>query len=325
MAEKAKMKKVLLLSLTFMFMVIARAHGAFEDTYWGVRALGMGGAFTAVANDSNAPLYNIAGIANATQKEVTLMGSRLFTGLEGVEIGANYFGFIYPVSDKIGSLSLAWSSLFTPGLARYDTYNIGYARQLNDVLNLDADIVNLSAGLNLKYLRQEINFDDDWYGGLADSKGGVTADAGFLAQFKNGISLGYSSKYITTPDIGFVSEDKVSNANVIGLSYYNELLPALKIPYFTAAVDIIFLDNETNFKVGLESYVVDGALAVRLGGRKEAFDLGFGYEFTFVNETKLIIDYALELPLEIQESMGSHFVSVSLRFGNIIGEKDSKE
>lgn len=37
-----------------MTMVIIKAEGAFVDTYWGVRALGMGGAFTAVANDSNA-------------------------------------------------------------------------------------------------------------------------------------------------------------------------------------------------------------------------------------------------------------------------------
>src|SRR5574344_1823186 len=119
MAEKGKMKKVLLLSLTFMFMVIARAHGAFEDTYWGVRALGMGGAFTAVANDSNAPLYNIAGIANVNEKEVSLMGARLFAGLDGVEISANYLGFVYPLAkEEYGALSFAWSSLGTPGLAR---------------------------------------------------------------------------------------------------------------------------------------------------------------------------------------------------------------
>ena len=64
-----------------MFSITAEA--AFVNTYWGVRALGMGGAFTAIGDDADAPLYNIAGIANISQQEITLMGSRLFAGIEG--------------------------------------------------------------------------------------------------------------------------------------------------------------------------------------------------------------------------------------------------
>ncbi len=60
--------------------------------------------------------------------------------------------------------------------------------------------------------------------------------------------------------------------------------------------------------------MIEGKLAIRAGGREEAFDLGFGYEFTFANNTKLIIDYALELPMEVEETMGSHFVGLSFRF-----------
>ncbi len=307
------MKKIIIITAVIMTMVIIKAEGAFVDTYWGVRALGMGGAFTAVANDSNAPLYNIAGTANATQQEVTLMGSRLFTGLEGVEIGANYFGYIHPMSEEYGTISFAWSSISTPGLRREDTFNAGYARYLNDVMMIDREVVNISAGVNIKYLTQEVKFDEE-DSDLANTKGAFTGDIGLLAQFNNGISVGYSSKYITSPDIGFVYEDKVSNVNVIGLSYYNEQLPVLKIPYFTIAMDILMRDGETSTRIGLETYVIEGKLAIRAGGREEAFDLGFGYEFTFANNTKLIIDYALELPMEVEETMGSHFVGLSFRF-----------
>lgn len=307
------MKKIIIITAVIMTMVIIKAEGAFVDTYWGVRALGMGGAFTAVANDSNAPLYNIAGTANATQQEVTLMGSRLFTGLEGVEIGANYFGYIHPMREEYGTISFAWSSISTPGLRREDTFNAGYARYLNDVMMIDREVVNISAGVNIKYLTQEVKFDEE-DSDLANTKGALTGDIGLLAQFNNGISVGYSSKYITSPDIGFVYEDKVSNVNVIGLSYYNEQLPVLKIPYFTIAMDILMRDGETSTRIGLETYVIEGKLAIRAGGREEAFDLGFGYEFTFANNTKLIIDYALELPMEVEETMGSHFVGLSFRF-----------
>ena len=307
------MKKVfLVLSLLIMSVSAQNVYAAFEDTYWGVRALGMGGAFTAIANDANAPLYNIAGIANCAQKEVTLMGSRLFAGLEGVEISANYLGFVYPISEEWGSASFAWSSLGTPGLARYDTFNVGYARRLNDLVNVDTDFVTLSAGLNIKYLREEINFEDDE--DLSESKGAVTGDIGLLATFENGLRLGFSSKYLLPADIGYVEEDNVSNMNVLGIGYFSELLPFVKIPTFTADLDIIFIDDEVKFRLGLESYVLDDKLAIRLGGREEAFNIGFGYEFTFLNESTLIIDYAFELPFEIEESYGSHFIALSFRF-----------
>lgn len=308
------MKKVLaVLLLTIMVTVSQQAQAAFEDTYWGVRPLGMAEAFTAVANDANAPLYNIAGIANCTQKEVVFMGSRLFTGLKGVEIGANYLGFVYPFEEKWGAVSFAWSSLGVPALARYDTLNIGYARKLNDVLKINTEIMSFSAGLNIKYLMEEINFDEVDED-LSDSKGALTCDIGLLAQFTNGIRLGFSSKYLTGPDIGFVEKDEVSNMNVIGLGYYSDLLPYVLIPSFTADLDIVFIDNETKLKLGLESYILDDKLAIRLGARQEAFDIGFGYEFAFLNESVLIVDYTLELPLEVEESYGSHFISVSFRF-----------
>lgn len=306
-------KKIIILSAVLIMIVVVQAQGAFVDTYWGVRALGMGGAFTSVSNDANGPLYNIAGLANVVQKEVTFMGSRLFTGKEGVEIGANYVGYVHPmIKADYGAFSFAWSSNSVPGLRREDTFNIGYARHLNDVCRLDTDIVNLTAGINLKYLMQEVNFDEE--DSLPNSEGGITGDIGLMAKFSNGISVGYSSKYIMPVDIGFEEEDIVSNVNVIGLSYYNDLLPMVNIPYFTVAMDILFRNDETSIRVGLESYVIDGKLALRAGGREEAFDIGFGYEFSFANNTKLIVDYALELPLQVEETMGSHFIGVSFRF-----------
>lgn len=307
-------KKVLVLTAVLMTMAIPQVQGAFVDTYWGVRALGMGGAFTSVSNDANGPMYNIAGLANVAQKEVTLMGSRLFTGVEGVEIGANYIGYVHPMATpSYGALSFAWSSTSVPGLRREDTFNAGYARQINDVCRLDPEIVNLSAGINIKYLMQEVKFDEE-ESSLPSSEGGVTGDIGILAQFTNGISVGFSSKYLMPVDIGFEEEDIVSNVNVIGLSYYNDMLPAIKIPYFTVAMDVLFRDKETSIRVGLESYVIEGKLALRAGGRQEAVDIGFGYEFSLSNGTKLIVDYALEVPLEVEETMGSHFIGLSFRF-----------
>ncbi|MCR4662745.1 MAG: hypothetical protein K5622_02510 [Endomicrobiaceae bacterium] len=308
------MKKILAVVLLSIAVLTAQqVQAAFNDTYWGVRALGMGGAFTAVSNDANAPLYNVAGTAFTAQNEVTLMGSRLFAGLEGVEIGANYAGFVHPINAKYGTVSFAWSSISTPGLRREDTFNVGYARLLNDILDLDSEVVELSAGLNLKYLIQEVKFGENDKD-LNTYKGAMTGDIGVLAMFSNGIGVGYSSKYVVPADIGFMEKDEVKNINVVGLSYYNDELPYIKIPYFTIALDVIFRDSESSIRAGVESYVLDKKLAIRLGGREEAFNIGFGYEFAFANETKLVIDYALELPLEVEESYGSHFFALTFKF-----------
>lgn len=306
-------KKIFAISFLIM-TALSSVSASFENTYWGARPLAMGGAFTSVANDANAPLYNIAGIANIARQEFTFMGSRLFTGVEGVDIGANYLAFVYPVfSQKYGAISLAWSSVSATSVWREDIFNLGYARQLNDVFNLDTNIINLTAGLNLKYLMQEANFDEEDRD-LPSSKGAPTCDLGVLAQFTNGISLGLSSKYLTSPDVGYVTENIVYNTNVIGVSYFNEEVPFLKIPFFTVAMDVLLRNNETTVKFGLESYVIEGKLALRAGGREEAFSFGFGYEHEFQDGTKLIFDYALEIPTQVQETFGSHFVGLSFRF-----------
>lgn len=224
------MKKVVALLLLAIAVLNVSVEAAFVDTYWGVRALGVGCAFTAIANDANSPLYNIAGIANVSQREVTLMGSRLFAGMEGVEIGANYLGYIHPIGEDYGAISAAWSSLSSPGLRREDTFNIGYARGINDIICLDTKKICLSVGVNVKYLTQETKFDEEDKD-LSSTKGAFTGDIGILACFSNGIGIGFSSKYLLPADIGYLEKDEVKNVNVIGLSYYNEELPYIKIPF----------------------------------------------------------------------------------------------
>lgn len=308
-------KKVITTSIAIavMAMAVSEVKAAFVDSYWGVRALGMGGAFTAVADDSNAPLYNIAGTGNLNKREITVMGSRLFAGMEGVEISKMYLSYIQPLAKaEYGTLSFSWSSLSTPGLRREDTFNVGYGRTINDILKINRDKVNITAGVNLKYLMQEVKFDAE-DSDLSNSKGALTADIGLLAQLACGISVGYSNRYLTSPDIGYLSEDKVTNTSVVGLAYHTDLIPGIKIPCFTVAGDVIFRAGDTTLRLGAESKIFDERLAIRAGGRKEAYDIGLGYKFEFTNGMNLIVDYTLELPVEVKESYGSHFVGLTLR------------
>jgi hypothetical protein len=67
--------------------------GAFMENGGGARALGMGGAFTAVADDPSATFWNPAGLATATDREILLMHSERFGDL----IDRDFVAYTQPV------------------------------------------------------------------------------------------------------------------------------------------------------------------------------------------------------------------------------------
>ena len=102
--------------------------------------------------------------------------------------------------------------------------------------------------------------------------------------------------------------------NVIGMAYYIEEMPVINIPEFTIAADYQIRSGDNDiFKIGAESRVIEGSLAFRVGGWREQINFGTGYEVRF-GESELIIDYAFGFPLDVQETTGSHFLSLTFRF-----------
>lgn len=299
-------------ALAQIFASAAVLDAAFLDSGWGVRPLGMGGAFTAVANDASGTTFNPAGIAQLSQHEFTFVSSRLFTGLEGVDVGQNYFSYALPGREGTGNFGLTWTSLSSPGLYREDAGGLSYGRSLDDVLR--ARGVSFYAGASLRYLRHEFTLDaltaDDAVFANGNSAGAFTGDIGVLATLpKTGLSFALASKNITSPNIGLKNQDLVPNENVLGLAYYNENAP---LPYFTAAVDVVSRDDEMDYRLGVETWLIDGAFALRAGGRPQELAFGLGYEVR-LGETKLILDYAFAWPLEVEQTSGSHRLGLTLR------------
>lgn len=68
--------------------VIAKYAGEFMALGVGGRALGMGGAFVAVANDITSSYYNPAGLANLNYPQLALMHSEQFGNLVNYDYGA---------------------------------------------------------------------------------------------------------------------------------------------------------------------------------------------------------------------------------------------
>ena len=79
------------------------------------RSLGMGGAYTAVANDGGAAFYNPAGLAAVNHTEISLSRNQLFENIEQA-----YLGYVYSLQDikmvniqDPGTFSATWNAIST--------------------------------------------------------------------------------------------------------------------------------------------------------------------------------------------------------------------
>jgi hypothetical protein len=309
---------VMALLAVFCLSFTARSvYAAFEDSGWGVRPLGMGGAFAAIADDANGQLYNPAGLATVQQKEFSLMSAMLYTGLDTVNIGQNYLGYVHPLNEKFGTLGIAWGAISSPNLYREDTAAIGYGRTMNDIVKIRN--LDISLGVNVKYLKHEYTLDirtvNDPVFAHGNSAAATTGDAGILVEWVNtGLNFALASRNITSPDVGLNSPDIVYTENVFAVSHYAPTLPYLRLPHFTSALDIVSRNTNTDLRLGAESRFYNGAFAIRAGGSQEDVTFGLGYEISLSGNSKIIVDYSFAWPLQIQDTTGSHRIGLTIRF-----------
>jgi hypothetical protein len=92
----------------------------------GARPLGMGGAFTAVADNADAPYWNPAGLGFLTSSEITTMQTRLATDADHY-----YLSYIQPALG--GTIGISWIQV---GMGTI-TQTSGEVDQHNEVINLN--------------------------------------------------------------------------------------------------------------------------------------------------------------------------------------------
>jgi len=142
------LKKLALITLSFLVCIPSinaqtiwgKYAGEFMAIGIGGRPLGMGGAFTGVANDVTAGYYNPAGLANINYPQIALMHSEQFGNLVNYDYGAVAIPFQNDMSFGLSVMRLAVDGIpdtrnaledgRNPGVTIYDPYFIGdeYAR-----------------------------------------------------------------------------------------------------------------------------------------------------------------------------------------------------
>lgn len=144
------------------------AHGA------GNRALAMGGAFTAVADDASAPVWNPAGLGIVSRREFQASRATLY----GLDMSEEYVAFVLP-SWRYGVAAVTFRHFGVSGIEGRDNRNVITNENLS---NSDTEISlsygrslgsALSLGGSLKLQRQSL---------ASLNATGIGADFGLLAQ-----------------------------------------------------------------------------------------------------------------------------------------------
>ncbi len=283
----------------------------------GTRALGMGGAFVAVANDATAIYWNPAGISRISRSEATLIHTNWLVGTN-----FDFAGIVLPIG-RVGSIAVSVTSLSTDemevrtvqnpeGIGEKFSYGdltagLSYAKNLTD---------KFSIGVNVKYISQRI-----WHMNAQ----GYALDIGTLFRTEfNGMMIGMSisnfgtSMKLEGKDV-FVNYDE---APQFGGS--NERIPAYKktdefpLPLLfrvgiamdllknsrnqlTIAADAAHPNDNTEYiNLGLE-YSFRNKVALRFGYKnlftldtEEGFTAGVGTKLKLAGGVALKIDYAFQ-------------------------------
>jgi len=342
------MKVKLILMLSIFVLTINSTYGQYVTNVTGVgttaapfleieigpRATGMGGAFTAVANDATAVYWNPAGIARLVANEVILTHTKWLAG-----INFDFVAGIFPMGEYgvlgISGTSLSMGEMEVRTIAHPEgtgerfgvnslALELSYARNLTD---------RFSIGFNGKYIQENL-----WHMHAT----AVAIDIGtlFTTQF-NDMKIGMNISNFGT-DMKLVGRDAMVYhdiaPDIIGnndkiIAFLGTDSWALPLTFragvamdiireqkncLTVAVDAIHPnDNSEYINLGLE-YVLNNLLFLRCGycslfkrNSEEGLTLGLGIKTKLDGGVALKVDYAYA---DFGRLIDAHRFSLSLEF-----------
>ena len=283
----------------------------------GSRAIGMGGAFVAIANDATAIYWNPAGIARLPRSEAILIHTNWLVGTNfdfvGVVVPMGYLGSIAVNVISLSTDEMEVRTVQRPeGTGEKFSYGdlsagLSYAKNLTD---------RFSIGVNAKYISQRI-----WH---MKAKG-IAFDIGTLFKTRfNGMVIGMTisnfgaSLKLEGRDV-FVNYDEApqfgGSNDRIPASKLTDKFPLPLLFRVGVAMDILksgssrltiaaaaaHPNNNTEYiNTGME-YVFNKNLALRFGYKnlftldtEEGFTAGFGTKLKLAGGVALKIDYAYQ-------------------------------
>ena len=325
------------------------AHAAeFLSHGVGARALGMGSAFVAIADDATATYWNPAGLTKVKKHSFSAMYSDTFSAGDGSFfnkglVNYNFVNYVHQI-EEIGSLGLSWIRLGVDDIPRttfIDANNNGFLGDYQDIngngikdqgepyidrptvaeyfsntdnallISYARQIHSIAAvGGNLKLLSQSI---------FENSGRGFGIDIGLILTPYKGFRFGTMLLDATSTQIRWDTADKPVFTRGRRLRFGG----AYQFTYPNFGKGSIGLDCETNqadleegtdsgggllFRIGTEYWLFD-LLALRCGWNGHGFSAGTGLQLR-VSTMTFFVDYAFNT----HTLGGSQRISVSGQF-----------
>lgn len=252
-----------LYALVFALLAALPAQAAFEENLSGVRADGLAGAFTAVADDVSAVDFNPAGLFQVEGAQFAGFGRLLYGGV-GVGLHTAQAAVCLPVR-KAGTFGLRFQET-------------GFELTSQRSLKL-AHGIRLADGLAVGYGLNGYNLSQGggYGGGFA-----VGVDVGFFGRIYKMWTVGFQAHNLNGPKIGV---SKLPQVLTFGLGF----TPS---PGINSAVDISKEPGQpTRLSVGQEFRIVQDYLTLRAGVQTEPVRFAAGFRTGLEN---VHLDYALK-------------------------------
>jgi hypothetical protein len=266
--------------------------GEFLNWGAGARSMGMGRAFTGLADDPSAIYYNPAGLALQNPLQITAQHVFLFE-----DTFLDFGAVTYPVSG-VGTFALGYIRLSSLNYDGRDanwvstgTFAIG---QQAIMLSYARDILSwLSFGLTFKLVNEQI---------FESTSTGYGVDAGLMFTPADIISFGISVLNVMPANMKLM--DKAESLPVIiKLGVAMKLFGERIIPVLDMEQELS--GKEFKFRMGLEAYPIQ-QVAVRAGYDESELTFGLGVYMK---------PYRVDYSLAFQELGLSHRLSFTLAFG----------
>jgi hypothetical protein len=309
------MKRVMVASLALVMVLsavaLADGIGAFSAFKNGIgaRALAMGGAFVAVANDATAMLWNPAGLAQLEDTRLAGMSTDLF----GLGITHQFIGAVTTFANL--GIGLGWERASIDGQIVDEGGELGGAFTWVEqaiVGSLATNVLDVAmAGANVKYYLAD--------NGLGDKATGFGFDLGLLVSLGDMFVIGVNAMDLAGSSIAWDG----GTTDVISGLYKAGLAMKLADGRLILATDVDFDGTDLgNTHVGAEFRVIDelalrGGVVLTNNFQDYYFTVGAG-----INVAGLYVDAAYIL----EETLGNTLVlSAEFSLGGLLGGEEPEE
>jgi len=324
---------ILICSTLFAVDKTGTMAAKFLSTNIGSRAVGMGGAFTAVANDGSAMYWNPAGIGFNGLSRFYVNHSNWIA-----DIAFDYFSVSFPFGkNRVLGLNITSVTMGDMEVTRYGNEDTGETFSASDhafgityALNLTD---RFSIGLNGKFIQEKI---------ANNHANGIALDLGTLFKTPYGFRLGTSisnfgpkmrmtgDDLLVAVDIdetingnnesvtGYLSTDEFDLPLVLRVGISNDLLIG-KTTRLTWALDSNSPnDNKSHVNAGVEIGFMNDLLIIRSGvnslfldDRESEISYGLGIRSPILKSQELYINYCFEILKHLGDT---HQISLGISF-----------